>query len=306
MQHDRRQPARPPSRPREGGEREWWNQSGQLNEDVWQYNPTLHRVVRSDYLTEMEAFLFFPGGRLLDIGCGHGWVGLRLAERGMRLDGIDLSESQVAQARRRAADAGLSEARFWRADARELAADPNYRGRYDSIIVHALLHHLAADAQAALLHDLAGLLRPGGRVYLYEPVVAAPGAPWPVVVIDKALGGLLRGLTETASRIGLVAERFQVARRAGWTMLSPDEAPVDLPWLLACLPSDLDVKDVVLLHAYAIMYANLCMMLRQPWQRWASRLAGLFVSLDRLVLRQRWARHLRAWPMAGVRLEKKV
>jgi 2-polyprenyl-3-methyl-5-hydroxy-6-metoxy-1,4-benzoquinol methylase len=306
VHQDTRRPAGTHSAGLDVGEREWWNRFGQLNEEVWQYNPALHRMVRSGYLAEMEAFLFHPGGRVLDVGCGHGWVGLRLAARGMRLDGIDLSEVQVARARQRAAAMGATEARFWRADACDLADDPDNAGRYDSSIVHALLHHLPEDAQIALLEALAQLLRPGGRAYLYEPVAAAPGAPWPVALVDKALGGLLRTLTVAARRMGIVAQRFRTAQQAGWTMLSPGEAPVDLERLLACLPAELDVVDVRLLHAYAVMYANLCMQLRQPWQDRAAHLVPLFVGLDRAVLRQPWARYLRAWPMAGVMLEKKA
>ncbi|MFQ5856011.1 MAG: SAM-dependent methyltransferase [Anaerolineae bacterium] len=281
-------------------ERAWWNEFGHLNEQVWQYNPELSRIVRSDYLAELETFLFKPDGRVLDIGCGHGWVGLRLAQRGMHLDGLDLSDAQIEEARRRAAESGLPNVRFWRADARTLER----HGQYDSVIVHALLHHLDRDSQVGLLKSIADLLTEGGRVYLYEPLAPAPDPPLAVVVFDKALGGFMRGLTFTARVAGIMAPQFSAAQRRGWSMRSSDEAPIHLDNLLAARPDTLKVVSITTWQAYSIMYANLCMMLRQPWQRWAGRLAPVFYRLDRLVLSRPWHRYLRGWPMAGIALEK--
>ncbi|MBS1252321.1 MAG: hypothetical protein MAG451_01360 [Anaerolineales bacterium] len=289
------------SQAQELDERAWWNQFGPLNEEVWQYNPYLSQVVRSEYLSEMESFLFKAGGRLLDIGCGHGWVGLRLAKRGMQLDGIDLSDAQIEEARRRTAESGLPNVRFWRADARTLDA----QAQYDSIIVHALVHHLDLAAQVGLLETITDLLTDGGRAYLYEPVAPAPDPPLPAVLFDKALGGFFKGLTLFARSSGIVAPRFRAAQRSGWTMRSSDEAPIDLENLLAGRPNSLRVAGVTTWQAYSIMYANLCMMLRQPWQRWAGRLAPMFYRFDRFILERSWHRYLRAWPMAGIALEKR-
>lgn len=42
-----------------------------------------------------------PGDRLLDLGCGTGWVGTALAGRGLHIIGVDLSERMLALARER-------------------------------------------------------------------------------------------------------------------------------------------------------------------------------------------------------------
>jgi len=47
------------------------------------------------------------GAAVLDIGCGTGRHAVELAKRGLRVTGVDLSEGMLAQARRRAREAGV-------------------------------------------------------------------------------------------------------------------------------------------------------------------------------------------------------
>jgi len=61
-----------------------------------------------------------PGQRLLDLGCGTGWVGSALAGRDLHMTGVDLSERMLAQARE--------------------------RGAYQDLQVGEIHHHLAATA----------------------------------------------------------------------------------------------------------------------------------------------------------------
>jgi SAM-dependent methyltransferase len=57
--------------------------------------------------------------RILDIGCGTGRHAIELTRRGYAVTGVDLSESQLARAREKAANAGL-EIDFRQGDARNL------------------------------------------------------------------------------------------------------------------------------------------------------------------------------------------
>jgi 2-polyprenyl-3-methyl-5-hydroxy-6-metoxy-1,4-benzoquinol methylase len=57
--------------------------------------------------------------RILDIGCGTGRHAIELSKRGYRITGVDLSESQLARAREKAAKESLA-IDFRRHDAREL------------------------------------------------------------------------------------------------------------------------------------------------------------------------------------------
>jgi cyclopropane fatty-acyl-phospholipid synthase-like methyltransferase len=57
--------------------------------------------------------------RVLDAPSGAGRIALRLAERGLRVTGIDISEEEVVEARRLAAERGVG-ARFERGDLHSL------------------------------------------------------------------------------------------------------------------------------------------------------------------------------------------
>jgi 2-polyprenyl-3-methyl-5-hydroxy-6-metoxy-1,4-benzoquinol methylase len=62
---------------------------------------------------------FNKDAKILDIGCGTGRHSIELSKRGYSVTGIDLSQSQLARAREKAAAAGL-DIPFLRHDARDL------------------------------------------------------------------------------------------------------------------------------------------------------------------------------------------
>jgi cyclopropane-fatty-acyl-phospholipid synthase len=79
-----------------------------------------------------------PGMRILDIGCGWGGLALALArDHGARVLGVTLSREQLAVARQRASDAGLSDrVEFRLCDYRVL------RGRFDRIVSVGMFEHV--------------------------------------------------------------------------------------------------------------------------------------------------------------------
>src|SRR5690348_15158986 len=82
--------------------------------------------VRSIWARFLETDPIAPADRVLDIGCGCGRStrdAARLARDGSAL-GVDLSESMLAEARRRAGAEGLANVEFLRADAQVHAFDP--------------------------------------------------------------------------------------------------------------------------------------------------------------------------------------
>lgn len=68
--------------------------------------------------------------RILDVGCGTGRHSIELAKRGYHMTGIDLSESQLARAREKAAEEQVS-VEFLRHDARKLP----FHAEFDAAIM---------------------------------------------------------------------------------------------------------------------------------------------------------------------------
>jgi SAM-dependent methyltransferase len=85
-----------------------------------------------DFLCEVLGLS--PGCRVLDVGCGPGRHALELARRGMRVHGIDISQTFVDLARKSAADEGLDEVVFERLDARTLGDSGTVPGEFDAVV----------------------------------------------------------------------------------------------------------------------------------------------------------------------------
>lgn len=110
-----------------------------------------------------------PGARVLDIGCGVGRWSRRLAARGARVTGIDLSPTMIEEARRRAEAGGVAErCRFLVQDCAHLDVE----GPFDLILsVTVLQHILDVGALRAAVRGIARHLAPNGRLVILE---AAP------------------------------------------------------------------------------------------------------------------------------------
>jgi SAM-dependent methyltransferase len=125
-----------------------------------------NRTVFVDALREVteEVFELFPppeGGRCIDIGCGFGETTQRLAAlvgpAGSAL-GVDSSPRFVADARREAAEAGVTNVTFDRADAQTAEWDPIF----DYAFSRMGTQFFAAPVPA--MRAIRGALKPGGRL----------------------------------------------------------------------------------------------------------------------------------------------
>jgi ubiquinone/menaquinone biosynthesis C-methylase UbiE len=134
-----------------------------------------------------------PGMRLLDCGCGPGTitVGLARAVAPGSVVGVDMSEGQVAAARRTAADAGVDNAEFVAAEAGAL---PFPDAGFDVVFAHALLEHLPRPDRT--LREFRRVLRPGGLLAVASPDWGAFLVAPPSEAMDRALAVYQRIQTE--------------------------------------------------------------------------------------------------------------
>ena len=102
-----------------------------------------------------------PGQRVLDVGCGWGGFAIHAASRhGVSVMGITLSEPQAVLARERVRAAGLEGRVTIRVqDYRELDGE-----RFDAICSIGMVEHVGGERIDQYARQLAGLLRPGGRL----------------------------------------------------------------------------------------------------------------------------------------------
>jgi SAM-dependent methyltransferase len=131
--------------------------------------------LRRDLTTDLkflERLVGLDGTDVLDVGCGGGALVRELVARGARAVGLEITERQLGHARSR----GIG--RFVVGRAEDL---PLENGSLDAVLFVRSLHHVPEAAMVPALADARRVLRPGGLVYVAEPL--AEGAYFELVSI---------------------------------------------------------------------------------------------------------------------------
>jgi ubiquinone/menaquinone biosynthesis C-methylase UbiE len=106
-----------------------------------------------------------PGDRVLDVGCGPGYLTALAAEAaspGGSALGIDPSEPMIEEGRRTRASANCS----FEVDKAESLTAPG--GSFDVVVSSLAVHHIPEDARGQAFAQVFRVLRPGGRVVLAD------------------------------------------------------------------------------------------------------------------------------------------
>jgi 2-polyprenyl-3-methyl-5-hydroxy-6-metoxy-1,4-benzoquinol methylase len=117
---------------------------------------------------EFGSLVEFMGGdlsgkRILDLGCGNGRFGARLAlATSAEVLGIDMSERAIETANSAAAKAGITRFRAVQDDFKQV----RHPGEFDQVLCVNMLHH--TDEQDTIARNVLATLKPGGSWIIFE------------------------------------------------------------------------------------------------------------------------------------------
>jgi len=123
------------------------------------------------YAGMVERCLRAMGGRrILEIGCGHGFMLARL-ERQFETYGVDISSYAIEQAARFAPNSTCQVADV------EAGLPPQFEtGSYDLVVAKYVFEHLKDPLRA--VRTAASMLKPGGELFFSVPNTGSLGARW--------------------------------------------------------------------------------------------------------------------------------
>ena len=112
----------------------------------------------------MAELLELDGRDVVDVGCGDGALMRRLAGLGARVTGVEVDPAVVAAAQAREPVAGE---RYVHGTGQDLGLESDSA---DLVVFMQSLHHVPPESMDAALGEAARVVRPGGAVYVQEPL----------------------------------------------------------------------------------------------------------------------------------------
>ncbi len=136
-----------------------------------------------------------PGHTVVDVGCGAGGFLRWMTGRGITTIGVECGDIMLAEAQR--LNSG---------DVREGVGQnlPVPDETADAVTFMASLHHIPANDMVASLQEAARVLRPGGKIYVAEPIADGPSYAVGRLVDDEAeVRAVAQAVLADCSRAGL-------------------------------------------------------------------------------------------------------
>jgi SAM-dependent methyltransferase len=183
-------------------------------------------------------------GAALELGIGTGRIALPLAERGVRVHGIDLSSAMVAQLR---AKPGGAEIPVAVGDFATTRVGGSFSLAY--LVFNTIVNLTTQDAQVACFENVAAHLEAGGRFVIEVGVPRLQSLP---------PGERFRPFTVTDSRLGF--DEYDIASQAlvshHWRLIDGEWTQMSVPFRYVW-PAELD-----------LMARLAGMTLRERWNDW--------------------------------------
>ena len=131
--------------------------------------------------------------KILDLGCGSGWLSVYLAREGFDVTGIDIAQHAIELGRQWAEQEQLP-IKF---EAIDITKMPYSEGTFDGVVANSIFEHLTYDLAVTSLEQVRLALKPGGVFCgCFDKVGGGPGEYFELedhthVYTDKGRAGML-------------------------------------------------------------------------------------------------------------------
>ena len=262
-------------------ERVWWDKYGDYMSYQWRLTPNLNKAIREKLEENYTSFLLNPGDKLLDLGCGSGWLSLYFSDLGMEVLGVDLSQGQINAANKLVSNRENGNLKFLCSDFIQWDS-AEYKDRFDKVFVNAFLHHLPEIELESIFRKISEVLKSGGKVYMYEPLTSSSARP-PLIL--RIVDALIRRLADGVVRIipnwlNMHNDHYKVAREGGYVMKSPHERPIDIDLIKKFCANSFEIIEVKGWHLYSLGFAMQSMNLNDQIRKVYTRLTELLFWID--------------------------
>jgi SAM-dependent methyltransferase len=159
----------------------------------------IYRARQAKALAWIDDLALAQGSRVLEVGCGAGFLSVALAQRGLCVHAIDSAEAMVELTRLHAEELGITE--LLTVDVGDVYALAFENDSFDLVIALGVLSWLALPELA--IREMTRVIVPGGRVLLTNGNQARLNNlldPW----LNPALAPLRRGIKDILERVGLL------------------------------------------------------------------------------------------------------
>ncbi|MGC1550559.1 MAG: bifunctional 2-polyprenyl-6-hydroxyphenol methylase/3-demethylubiquinol 3-O-methyltransferase UbiG [Rhodanobacter sp.] len=178
----------------------WWDPDGE-SRPLHDLNP-----VRAAYVA---ARVDLPNAKVADVGCGGGLLSEALARAGAQVTGIDLGEKVIEIAKLHLHESNLNVDYRVQSSAELAVTQPEH---FDAVCCMELIEHVPDPA--ALVADLAAMVKPGGRVFM-STLNRTPAAFGAAILGAEYIMGMLPRGTHHYAQFLKPSELGRLLRRAG-------------------------------------------------------------------------------------------
>lgn len=151
----------------------WWSDLQRANLKkknlFWRHSPKKEDIIRGRDKQELIQIASERGGKILDLGCGSGWLSLELARRGARVVAIDISPERLQAARRfvqqNPYQDNFGSLEYRREDLNKMNLDNE---SFEVVVAWDSLHHVLELERLVL--QVKKALKPGGIFIFYDHI----------------------------------------------------------------------------------------------------------------------------------------